>query len=697
MGCPRCDAAVQTRSKTYTIALVGNPNTGKSTLINALAGSDLSVGNWAGTTVERLEAELIHAGQTLTLVDLPGTYSLFSTTPEEQIARDALLQDPPDAIIAVLDAGNLERNLPLLLELLELGHPVVVALNMIDEAKAKGYDIDPRALETELGVPVRPTVASRGQGLEDLIDLAMSAKSPRPLTRYPPAIEAAIEALTATIQRPEERWIALALLAGEDLPTDPEHAHQAEERRAALLAEGVDPFIEITGARFGLARALFEKTLKGRRPVRSVTDRIDRLVLHPWLGPLFFLLGMLLVFRFTFSLSAPWVGFIGTAQAVLAGWIEALPLPALLASFLAEALVGGVGTVLAFTPVLFFLYLAMGFLEASGFMARAAFIADRLMHAAGLPGRAFIPMVLGFGCNVPAVYATRTLEAWTDRVRTALAIPFMSCSARLPVFVLFAAIFFPQNAALVVFGLYLLGLAVGLATAWLLGRLLKADPSTGVMELPPYRWPRADVLWRQAKSRTMRFVTGATGPILVAVMLIWALLHFPPGSLDRSLYATISRGLGTLFAPLGLSDWRVVGALIPGFVAKEVVVGALGLGFLGAQAPDAVGWLTGLATLAGALLEAIRQTLAALPALVGLSLQLPSPTVAPSPLSASLQSVLSPAAASAFLVYVLLYTPCVATLSALRQEFGRRWMLISVAYQLTLAYLLAFLAYRILA
>ncbi len=692
MGCPRCQTATPEAGRSVQrIALLGNPNTGKTTLINALAGTQLQVGNWPGTTVEKLEARL---GER-TLVDLPGAYSLFATTPEEAIARDALLEDPPDALVVVLDAGNLERNLPLAIEASELGIPMAVALNLIDEAREKGYELDPGKLEAALGVPVVPTVASRGEGVAALLEAALRAPVPAPAVRYPPAVERALAGIEAHLPGPGRRAKAALLLAGEAIPAPKAAQEEAERARRALAELGLDPFLELTGARYARARELFQAALRGHNPRPTLTDRIDRFVLHPFLGPGLFLLGMLFVFRFTFLLSTPWVDFIGSVQEVLAGWVWGLGLPALVASFLADGLVAGVGTVLAFTPVLFFLYLAMSFLEASGFLARSAFIADRLMHAAGLPGRAFIPLVLGFGCNVPAVYATRTLESFADRLRTALAIPFMACSARLPVFALFAAVFFRERAALVVFSLYLLGLFVGLLTAWLLGRFARFAPSTGVMELPPYRLPRARVLVRQAYARTRSFVQGATGPILLAMVLIWALLHLPPGPLEASLYARVAGALAQVFAPLGLGDWRLVGALIPGFIAKEVVVGALGVSFLGASPPAALGLAAGLGQLAAALVAAVKGTVFALLALFGLPSLPGAAATAPTALQAALGGAIAAKAAFVYLVFVLLYTPCVATLFAIRQELGRRWMGFSVGYQLSVAYLLALVASRL--
>ncbi|WP_457638016.1 ferrous iron transport protein B [Oceanithermus sp.] len=463
------------------IVTVGNPNTGKTTLINALAGSDLKVGNWPGTTVDRLEAELRLDGGRAHLVDLPGTYSLSPATPEEALAARELLLHPPDLVVNVIDAGNLERNLHLTLELTELGLPLVVVLNLMDEAAAKGYSLEPQKLEESLGVPVVATSASRGYGISELRAALGRARPPRPQVRYPGRVEEAARELAALIEHPARRWLALALLADEEPPLklQQEALQKAAKLRRELEKAGIDPYLEIENVRYARAHELARKVIVGAENRMTLTDKIDRWVLHPLLGGPIFLLGMLLAFRFTFLFSSPWVAFIGTVQEVLSAWIAALPLPPLAASFLADGLVGGVGTVVSFAPVLFFLYLALAFLETSGFLARAAFIADKLMLLASLPGRAFIPLILGFGCNVPAIYATRILTSPLDLLRVGLAVPFMGCSARLPVFTLFAAVFFPRQAALIVFGLYLLGMLVGLFTAWAIGRAAGAGLPAG--------------------------------------------------------------------------------------------------------------------------------------------------------------------------------------------------------------------------
>lgn len=659
------------------LVTAGNPNIGKTTLINALAGSDLKVGNWTGTTVERLSVTLkLKNGGVGELVDLPGTYSLSGATSEETVTRHELLNSPPDVILNVVDAGNLERNLYLTLELAELGVPMVLVLNLLDEARAHGIEVDPARLEAELGIPVVPTIASKGQveGLEEALE---RAAVPGP-TLYPSFVEEALSKLAGS------RWQQVACLIDEPA---------GGALRADLERSGIDPFLAVAQARYTRARDVVAASTKALEPRRTFTQRVDSVVLNRALGlPLFFL-GMLLVFRFTFLFSDPWITFMGTLQEVLAGWIAGLGLAPLVESFAAQGLVNGVGTILAFAPVLFCLYLAMSFLEASGFLARTAFLCDKLMKAVGLPGRAFIPLLLGFGCNVPAIYATRTLASFSDRLRVALAIPFMACSARLTVFTLFAAVFFPTYGSWVVFGLYLLGLAVGLGTAVLVRGLAPSDGDrTGLMELPPYRLPGPRVVLRQAWMRTASFVKGAGGPIMGAVLVVWLLLSIPPGAPDQSLYARVSKLLLVPLEPLGVTDWRLAGALIPGFIAKEVVIGTLGVSYLGAEPLTPLTFGAGLETLATGFKEAVLGTLAAVPQLVGLPTPTLPPVEAPGGLPAALAGTITPAGALAYLVLVQLYTPCVATIAAIRQEFGRRWAAFSLFYMLFVAYVLAFVA-----
>lgn len=683
--------------------MVGTPNVGKTSLVNALAGSRLDIGNWPGTTVEVASAVAQLPCGRVTLIDLPGTYTLAGTAPDEEVLLPALNADPEAFIVNVIDATHLARDLTLTLELAELGRPMVVALNLADRAAARGSRVDAASLQRRLGVPVVAVRAHLGTGASDIVAAVRRASASPFRVRYPAALDAAADRLST---RAPSRWHAVAALADE-LPVAPAAASAphggngstrfqgrdhdswtaaAERERDALQEDGIDAFLSVAEARHQAAHALATHATTGVNVGGDPSDRIDRVLLHPVVGPLALVAGLAVVFHATFALSDPWVAFLGTVQAVLAGWIVALPLPPLLGGFLAGALVEGVGTVVAFVPVLFTLYAILGFLENAGVLARVAYLADGLMRAIGLPGRAVLPMVLSLGCTVPAVQATRMLERRSDRLRVALAIPSIPCGARLPVFVLLAAAFVPAYAGMVVTGLYLLGFAVAVASAFAFRRLLPGDAGSTAMELPAYRLPPASLVLRLAWIRTRAFLAGAGGPILVAVVIVWALLtlNLPNGT---SVFEAVARTLAPAFAPLGLNDWRVVGALIPGAVAKEVVIGSLALTFTGAGGTEAIGLGQGLAAIGTGLLAAVRDTLTAL---WGSALVTEAPDGA---LGARLSAAVSTAGALALMTFTLLYVPCVATLAAIRRTFGTRWAVLSAGHQLTVAYLAAWLVF----
>lgn len=683
MPCPSCDAADRTRDAATPRpaarwCLVGTPNVGKTSLINAIAGSRLEVGNWAGTTVEVATARTVVDGAEVRLVDLPGAYALGSTGAEEDVVLPALEADPEALVVNVVDAVHLARDLTLTLELAELGRPMVVALNLIEQAAARGLALDPAALEATLGVPVVALRDHRRHGAAELVAAARRAARPTVAVAYPDAVEAAARDLV--VAGAASRWHALATLTDE-LPI----ATRAP-RGVAAVAD-LDPFLAVAEARHRRAHALAALATHVSRSRVDPSERVDRWLLHPLVGPVALVAGLALVFHLTFALSDPWVGLFGTVQEVLAGWVAAAGLPPLLESFLAGALVEGVGTVVAFVPVLFVLYVILGVLENAGILARVAFLADGTMRALGLPGRAVLPMVLSIGCTVPAVQATRTLEERGDRLRVALAIPSIPCSARLPVFVLLAAAFVPAYAALVLTGLYVLGFAVAIASALAFKQLLRTPPGSGAMELPSYRWPPARLVLRLAWARTKAFLRGATGPILIAVVAVWALLALELAN-GTSLFETVARGLAPVFAPLGMGDWRVVGALIPGAVAKEVVLGSLALTLLGDAPAAGVGLLEGLAAIGAGLLEALRGTLTALWGVGGAE-------PLDGDLSARLGGVLTTGGAVALMVFTLLYVPCVATLAALRKAFGTRWMAFSIVWQTGVAYAAAWAVFAL--
>ncbi|AZI42207.1 ferrous iron transport protein B [Deinococcus psychrotolerans] len=702
--------------------VVGNPNTGKSTLINAVAGTRLKVGNWSGVTVEKREAHLKRGEQTIHLLDLPGAYSLSPHTPEELITRTALLDEAPDVLLNVVDAGNLERNLYLTLQLLEFQVPMLLALNLVDEAKNKGLEVDAAALSQELGVPVVETVGVKNIGTAGLLDATLSrAQIGHPL-RYPEAIETAAAdledkmAALATLPPHAYRYLALSLLEGDPSLRGRLSAtghtplvDAADAHRAALELGGFDPLIEIAEARYARAGDIARRAVPNAELKLTLTERLDKLALNPWLGIPIFLGLVLLVFRLTFTIAAPFVDLIGgPLQDVASGWAVSLlgGIP-LLKDVVVGAIIPGVGTVLSFLPTLLVLYLAMSFLEDSGYMARAAFLADRTMRGLGLDGRAFIPLILGFGCNVPAVYATRTLERKSDRVLVSMILPFMSCSARLPVYVIFSAALFPKAGAWVVWSMYVLGMAVAFAFAWVLRKTsLPAEGSGVLLELPPYRFPAWKVMWTHATRRTASFAKRARTTVLATVAVVWVLLSIPAVSGQafgevapaQSLFGRASEAVSPIFAPLGFGNWQATGALVPGFIAKEVVVGTLGQIYLGEEAKRAepLGLVAGLRQTALSTWEAVKTSVQALPTLIALpSLGADSSAEQKTPLAKALAKAFTPAAGLAYLVFVLLYTPCVATIGAMQAEHGRRVAWMTVAYEMGIAWVAGLIVYQI--
>ena len=705
------------------VALAGNPNAGKSTIFNALTGGRQHVGNWPGKTVDVASGVVRWNGSRVTLVDLPGTYSLSAHSLEEVIARDFILEERPDAAIVVADATNLERNLYLAVQVLELGVPVALALNMIDRAEAEGIAIDVDLLRRLLGVPVVPTVGTRRQGLLVLVGLAVSEAAPHPkVVDYGYELEQEIAALqpqvAALLNSDAPRYATLTLLEGDKLAMQalgdtPEAAalrQQVQEAAARVQAVyGDDVELLVADRRYGFVHGLAHQVVKRRGGQRrSLTDRIDDVVAHRVLGlPIFFLL-MALVFKLTADASAPFVDWIdATINGALANWVmvglTAIAAPAWLISLLVEGVMAGVGGVLMFLPVLLILYFCLALLEDSGYMARAAFVMDRLMHLLGLHGKSFIPLIVGFGCNVPGILATRTLENRRDRILTGLMVPLMSCAARLPVYVIFAAAFFPQRASLVIFGLYLLGIALAVLTGLLMRRTLfaKTSDSLFVLELPPYRLPA----WRGLRTHMWRhseeFVRKAATLILAAAVIVWALLNLPVGveNAKDSVFGRAAGAVAPLFEPLGFGNWQATGSLATGLVAKEVVVSSMAVIYLGdepAEPPEAVDLAADvrdiLVGFAQAVVDSARIVLSMIP---GVDLMGDEPAQADTALSQALQSYFTPAAALAFLVFVLLYAPCVAAMGALKAEFGTRWMIFSFFYLLALAWIAGFVTYQV--
>jgi len=716
------------RAVGLTIALAGNPNCGKSTVFNALTGARQHVGNWPGKTVEKKEGSFRLNGREIGVVDLPGTYSLTAYSPEEVIARDFIVNAKPDVVIAVMDAANLERNLYLTVQILELGVPVAIALNMSDVAESRGIRIDLERLSVLLGgVPVVRTVGVRNQGIQELVACALEA--PRPAARgfkvdYGPEIEeelleleGMIGACPHIVAQFHPRWLALKLLENEEdvvawvaaMSGGPEMLAVARKRIAHLEAVyGDDVDIVVADRRYGFISGLTRQVVKRTRPDRlTVSDRIDQVVANRVLGIPIFMMMMYVVFRLMQDVSAPFLNWVdGVITGPISRWSDALLStvggPEWLRSLVVDGVIAGVGGVLAFLPGLMVLYFFLALLEDSGYMARAAFVTDRFMNLLGLHGKSFIPMILGFGCGVPAIYATRTLENERDRILTGLLVPLMSCSARLPVYVVFGLAFFGDDAGKLIWAMYALGIAMALLVGALFSRFVfKRDQDAAfVLELPPYRLPTLTGLWIHTWGRTRDFAKKAGTVILVVTVLLWVLLNLPWGVENQrdSVFGTVSAAVAPTLEPLGFGNWETAGALMSGFVAKEIVVSTMSQIYVGAEeAPaqetptlgeDVIEIASGFGR---AMLEAAKSLLSIVP---GIDLRSGEETTEDTTLSAAVRARFTPLAAVALVTFILLYVPCVATLGAIRHEYGRKWAVFSAAYQLALAWGVAFVVFQ---
>ncbi len=727
----------QGKAGVYTLALVGNPNCGKTTLFNALTGARQQVGNWPGVTVERKTGEYAYAGNRYLVVDLPGTYSLDVADRElsldEKIARDFVHAQQADLIVNIVDATNLERNLYLTLQLAEMGVPLLVALNMVDVAKDKGMEIDAGALARRLGCPVVPLVAARGEGIAELKTAIAQAAVGKPragvLVEYPSPADHAIAGLAHHLQEPARarqvspRWLAVRLLEGDDLAREIAGADltaQAQHRAAAL---GEDLDILIADARYRLANHMARQTVKHTHRIhRDTTERIDGVVLHRILGIPIFLAMMYLMFLFTINIGGAFIDFFDQAAGALfvdapSHLLDGLGAPQWLNVLLASGIGGGLQTVATFIPVIGFLYLFLSALEDSGYMARAAFVMDRFMRWMGLPGKAFVPLVVGFGCNVPAIMATRTLEHRRDRLMTIAMAPFMSCGARLPVYVLFVAAFFPDSGQNVVFALYLIGIAVAVATGLALKHTLLAGEATPfIMELPPYHLPTLKGVALRAWGRLKEFVFRA-GRVIVPMVMVISFLNavgtdgsFGNEDSDRSVLAEIGRTIAPAFAPMGLTEenWPATVGIFTGVLAKEVVVGTLNAtyGALAAQEAGAAqqeapfsltdSLRTAFATIPANLLDTLGSWAdpLGLAAVEDTASFIDEQHISQGTFGAMAQRFNGAAGAFAYLLFILLYMPCAAAIAAVYQESGARWTAFVALWTTGLALGLATLFYQ---
>lgn len=719
----------ETQQRTTTIAVAGNPNSGKSTLINAIAGTRLHVGNWPGVTVEKKEALFEFEGKKIRLVDLPGTYSLSPYTQEEIIARDYLVHEKPEVIVNVVDATNLERNLYLTVQMMELGIPIVMALNIYDEAEQKGYKIDSKAIGAILGITVVCTVATGKIGLNELMKAALD-RAEKPSSHKPKNLNYGLDIEKASreienhlrkdhasiAERYPLRWLALKLMEGdqhvrEETGLD-ESGLLGETLRHLREAHGEDIEAVMADARYAQASGLTHEVMT--RPdihKMEITEKIDKVVLNRYLGIPIFLAAMWLMFKLTFDFSAPFADWIDSmttgpfkrwAEAIL-GFIHA---PAWTISLATDGIIAGVGFVIVFVPVIFAMMFFITFLEGSGYMARAAFVMDRAMHAIGLHGKSFIPMLLGFGCNVPAVYATRTLENTRDKALTALLIPLMSCGARLPVYVVFIGAFFPADAGTVLWSLYVMGLGLAVLMGLIFKRtLFKGESPMFIMELPPYRMPSFRSLMIHTWEKGKHFLIKAGTYILAVSILVWFLLNLPWGVEQRkdSYLGRMGQVIAPALAPLGFGNWEAASSLVSGLIAKEIVVGTMGEIYV-QKADDAdrkmiptlMEDLKEIGTsFAGAAKDAAGNVISTFGIASMSSEETAEETEERSSLRGIIKGKFTPLSAYAFITFVLLYMPCVVVAIAMRQEFGTwKWFGIAFAYQMVLAWVVAFIIYQ---
>ncbi len=709
----------------HTYALAGNPNCGKTTLFNELTGSNQYVGNWPGVTVEKKGGRLKTHGEDVTVVDLPGIYSLSPYSAEELVTRNFVMNENPDVILDVVEATNIERNLYLTLQLAELGRPMVIALNMMDMLKSRGMDINVQKLEHLLGIPVVPVAASRGRGIKELVERAHHdgvERAGQPLAAFDeqrlaeritakyganpyiqhqlherrehhgseyrstyvideiytgPVLEAIlrIEDIIEPICMKKGmalRWSAVKII-DDDTPTL--EALELSDGEAHLIDEIVRSLEDRYGERdMIIADQKYQficqvckecvTHLKGPDEL-TLSDKIDRVATNKYLALPLFIGIMALVFFITFGPLGNWMtdGLDNLITNHFSPWAESALTKAgaspWAVSLVCDGVIQGVGSIVSFFPQILLLFLFLSVLEDSGYMARAAFIMDKLLHKTGLSGRSFVPMLMGFGCSVPGIMAARTLENERDRRMTIMLTPFMSCSAKMPVYALFIAAFFPRAQGLVVFGIYVTGLIVAIISAMILRKtVLKGGHAPFVMELPPYRLPTLKTLWMHLYERVKDFAVRAGTILLGASIVIWFLQSFdlslnilPQGQTGNSILASIGRFIAPIFIPLGFGFWEASVALVSGFVAKEAVVGTLTI--LYAPASDAA-------------------------------------------MNTILQGVFTPVSALSFLVFVLLYMPCVAAFSAIRREMNSwKWAVGTVAFQTGVAWIVSFIVYQV--
>ena len=709
------------RRKVIRVALVGNPNCGKTSLFNAASGSHEHVGNYSGVTVDAKEGSFEHGGYTFKIVDLPGTYSLSAYSPEELYVRKNLIEEVPDVVINVVDASNLQRNLYLTTQLIDMNLRVVMALNMYDELNAKGDRLDIKQLGWLLGMPVVPTVSRTGKGIDNLFDTVIQIyeKADPNLARHihinhGVELERSINRLKDLISKTEDirskystRYLAIKYLENDKeiegvvealSNRDEIIAARFEEntRMRGLIGSGLES--AMVDAKYAFVQGALAETYvpsSRKRKWHTLTDKIDSIVTNKWLAfPIFFFL-LYVVFNSTFVVGEYPMRWIEWVVETFGVFVASMMSDGWLKDLVVDGVIGGVGSVLVFLPNILLLYLFISLLEDSGYMARAAFIMDRLMHKIGLHGKSFIPMIMGFGCNVPAVMATRTIESRKSRLITMLIIPLMSCAGRMPVYVLIAGAFFPHHAGLVLLGLYALGIMLAVLAAKVMSSFFKDDDLPFVMELPPYRIPTAKSIFRHTWEKGRQYLQKMSGIILICSMVIWFLGYFPNHDAyntvqeqqEHSFIGYVGKAMEPVLEPLGF-DWRMGVGIVAGVGAKELVVSTLGVMYADDEPIVAAGQPDPVTPIDSSVIPSASSVI---PSEVE-----GSPQGAETRLQKALVRSVTPAGALAYMVFILLYFPCIATFVAIKNESGGwKWAIITAVYTIVLAWVAAFITFNL--
>lgn len=680
--------------KQITVALVGNPNCGKTSFFNHATGLHEKVGNYSGVTVDSKIGTFHHEGYTINLVDLPGTYSLTEFSPEELYVRQFITEEQPDLVLNIVDAGNLERNLFLTTQLIDMNPRMVMALNMYDELQKSGDKLDIDSLSQMLGFPIIPTISKTGQGIDQVLSAIVKVylDEQNKVTKhihinYGEECEHAIAKVKKLIEkegrikaRYPKRYVALKLIEND------QHMHQLLQEspqydQIKSLSEQLRHQLEnsyhddigsiISDLKFGFIRGALKETLEhSKEDKKKMMYALDTVLTNKWLGFPVLIVFLWLMFQATFSLGAYPQAWLETGIAALGNWVATLMPDGMLKDLIVDGIIAGVGGVLVFLPNILILFLFISFLEDSGYMARAAFIMDKLMHKIGLHGKSFIPYLIGFGCSVPAIMATRSLENRKDRFLTVLTVPFISCSARLPVYLLLVSAFFGKNQGLVLLSIYLIGVLMAILTALLLKKIaFKNENDHFVMELPPYRMPTLRNTLIHMWEKSVQYLKKMGTVILFASIIIWALGYFPQShqedqvaQMEQSYIGKIGHAIEPVVAPLGF-DWKMGVSLVTGLAAKEVVVSTMGILYEG----DA-----DLNESSPKLIDSLQEQV-----------------------NEEGEAVFTPLVAFAFMIFILLYFPCIATVVAIGKEIGTKWAWFSVIYQTGLAWLVSFLVFQI--